>query len=84
MLEAACKRVPCIVSDVAPYNVDKDAPVLWVRSQKDWFEHLNYLILNPDARLELGNKLYEWAKTKYNLAEINERRFTAFSSLCEA
>lgn len=84
ILEAATKRIPCIVSNVAPYNNDKDCPVLWVNSQKDWFNHLNYLILNPDARIELGNKLYEWAQKKYNLEKVNEGRRSAFESLCEA
>lgn len=81
ILEAASKRIPCIVSNVAPYNQDKDVPVLWVNSQKDWFSHLSYLILNPDARQELGNKLYEWAKKNYNLEDINKRRHAAFASL---
>ena len=84
ILEAAAKRLPVIVSNVEPYSLDKDAPVLWVNSQKDWFEHLKYLILNPDARVELGNKLYEWAKEKYSLETVNERRFAAFSDLCKA
>ena len=84
ILEAACKRIPVIVSNVAPYNKDSDAPVFWVNSQKDWFYHLNYLICNPEAREDYGNKLYEWAKEKYNLTDINQRRAAAFRSLCEA
>lgn len=84
ILEAACKRIPVIVSNVAPYNQDPEAPVLWVNSQKDWFTHLNYLINNPIERQELGNKLYEWAKSKYSLDRVNERRREAFASLCEA
>lgn len=81
ILEAASKRIPCIVSNVAPYNADKDCPVFWVNSQKDWFYHLNYLICNPAAREEAGNKLYEWAKQHYNLTEINQRRAAAFKHL---
>lgn len=83
ILEAASKRIPCIVSNVAPYNLDKDCPVLWVNSQKDWFTYMNYLILNPDAREYLGNKLYEWAKEKYNIEEVNRQRRIAFANLCE-
>jgi glycosyltransferase involved in cell wall biosynthesis len=82
ILEAASKRIPCIVSNVLPYSYDSDAPVFWVNSQKDWFSHLNYLILNPEARADAGNKLYEWAKAKYNLADINTRRRAAFENLC--
>jgi len=84
ILEAASKRIPCIVSNVAPYNLDSDCPVFWVNSQKDWFSHLNYLILNPKARADAGNKLYEWANAKYNIADINTRRRAAFENLCGA
>lgn len=84
ILEAASKRIPCIVSNVAPYNLDEDCPVLWVNSQKDWFSHLNYLILNPAARIEMGNKLYDWAFKNYNLTDINERRSAAFRDLIGA
>lgn len=84
ILEAASKRIPCIVSNVSPYNLDSDAPVLWVNNQRDWFEHLNYLILNPIARQELGNKLYEWAKKKYSIETVNIGRRIAFAHLCSA
>ena len=83
ILEAASKRIPVIVSNVAPYNEDKDLPVLWVNSQKDWFEHLNFLINNPKERIELGNKLYEYCKEHYNIEQVNEERYRAFESICE-
>lgn len=84
ILEAAAKRIPVIVSNVAPYNQDADIPVLWVNSQKDWFEHLNFLINNPKERIELGNKLYEYCKEKYSIERINKDRFAAYESICEA
>ena len=84
ILEAASKRIPCIVSNVAPYNQDPDCPVLWVNSQKDWNIHLNYLILNPDARREMGNNLYEWAKKHYSIEAVNDRRRSAFTDICKA
>jgi len=84
ILEAASKRIACIVSDVEPYNKDKDAPVLWVKSQSDWFKHITYLVNNPNARVEMGAKLYEWAKEKYNYQEIGAKRRKAFGNLIEA
>jgi glycosyltransferase involved in cell wall biosynthesis len=84
ILEAAAKRIPVIVSNVAPYNQDADAPVLWVNKQSDWFEHLKYLINNEEARKEYGEKLYQWAVSKYNLADVNTRRREAFANLCSA
>ena len=84
ILEAASKRIPCIVSNVKPYNNDTDAPVLWVNSQQDWFKHLNFLINDKAARLELGEKLYTWANEKYNLEQINIKRRSIFAGLCQA
>ena len=84
ILEAACKRIPCIVSNVEPYNRDRDCPVLWVNSQADWFKHLNFLIHNKSARDDMGNQLYEWAKENYSIEKINKGRIEAFESLCGA
>jgi hypothetical protein len=84
MLEAACKKVPVICSNVEPYNRDKDAPVFWVNSQKDWFIHLKDLILNPNKRIDYGEKLYEWAKENYSIFDINRTRKAAFENLIKA
>jgi len=81
ILEAAAKRLPVICSNVAPYNLDTDAPVLWVNNQKDWFKYINLLINNPNLRENLGNQLYAWASKKYNFTEINEQRFNAYKSI---
>lgn len=84
ILEAASKRVPCIVSKVEPYSVDADAPVLWVENQKDWYKHLTYLINNPDERINMGNDLFEWAKSKYNYEHISKLRREAYADLIKA
>lgn len=74
LLEAATKAIPVICSHVPPYSLDADAPVLWVKSQKDWFIHIKDLILNPNKRYDYGQALQEWANRKYNLFEVNKRR----------
>ena len=81
ILEAAAKKLPVICSNVAPYNLDTDAPVLWVNNQKDWFKYINLLINNPSLRIQLGNELYAWATKRYNFKEINEQRNVAFKSI---
>lgn len=81
ILEAASKRIPCIVSHVEPYSNDTDAPVLFVKKQSDWFKHLKYLINNLSIRERMGNELYEWAKTKYDYKEIGKARREAFGSI---
>lgn len=84
ILEAASKRMPCVVSKVEPYSLDADAPVLWVEKQSDWFKHINLLINDADARQTMGNNLYEWAKEKYNISDINKSRKALFADLCKA
>ena len=81
ILEAAAKRLPVICSNVAPYNMDVDAPVLWVINQKDWFRYINLLTNNPSLRENLGNELYAWATKRYNFKEINQQRYDAYKSI---
>lgn len=83
-LEAACKKVPVICSKVEPYILDMSAPVLWVEKQSDWFKHIKDLILNPNKRIEYGEKIHEWAKTNYNLFEVNKRRKHTFDNIVKA
>ena len=84
ILEAASKRLAVICSDVEPYNKDKDAPVLWVKKQGDWFKHIHFLVNNPQERIRMGNDLYEWAKNKYNYESIGATRRQAFGDLIKA
>lgn len=81
LLEASVKSVPVICSAVAPYINDKDAPVLWVHNQSDWYKHLKFLINNKNAREDYGQKINEWAKRRYNLTEVNIARKAAFTSI---
>ena len=84
ILEAASKRIAVICSHVEPYSKDSDAPVLWVKSQGDWYKHINYLLNNPQERIKLGQELYEWAKIKYNYESIGATRRQAFGDLVKA
>lgn len=81
LLEAACKGVPVIVSNVEPYSRDPDAPVLWVNKQSDWYDHLKFLINNENARIDYGEKLKAWATERYNIKEINTTRRKLFADI---
>jgi glycosyltransferase involved in cell wall biosynthesis len=84
LLEAACKKIPAIVSKVEPYSRDADAPVLWVEKQSDWIKHIKYLKDNEEKRKDLGEALYQWAVSKYNLFNINPGRRECFTDLIKA
>ena len=81
LLEASSKKLPCIVSKCLPYTLDADAPVLWVEKQTDWFKHINFLINNKQARIDYGEKIYEYTKKRYNIFDINRTRRTTFENL---
>jgi hypothetical protein len=57
------------------------APVFWVEHQSDWYKHLKFLINNKNARLDYGEKIYEWANKKYHLKDINIGRKSTFENL---
>lgn len=84
VLEAASKGLPVICSNVRPYNLDTDAPILWVNSQPDWYKHIKFLLNNKNAREDYGQKTKEWAARKYNFFEINDNRRWAFEKIAGA
>jgi glycosyltransferase involved in cell wall biosynthesis len=84
LLEAAAKEIPCIVSNVEPYNCDYDCPALFVNSQKDWARYLTLLINDKNLIYEYGKALKAWAATSYNYESINHQRFNIFTNLCQA
>jgi glycosyltransferase involved in cell wall biosynthesis len=81
LLEAAAKKIPCIVSHVAPYKDDSDAPVLWVKTPDDWYKHIKYFSEHPDEAKQMGESLHQWARQKYNLHKWNQVRFELYQSL---
>lgn len=84
LLEASSKKLPCIVSKCKPYTLDHDAPVFWVEKQSDWYKHINFLVNNKQARIDYGEKIYEYAKAKYNIYDINRTRRATFENLIKA
>jgi hypothetical protein len=81
LLEAGAKKVPCIVSHVSPYRDDIDVPVLWVKQAGDWYKHFKLLSENPQAAVEMGEKLHAYVKEKYDLFKWNKVRFELYESL---
>ncbi|MEZ2446116.1 hypothetical protein AB6805_30585 [Chitinophaga sp. RCC_12] len=80
LLEAATRKLPVICQKVPPYS-DSDAPVLWVERQSDWYKHIRYLAGNPNAGIEMGERLYEWALTRHNLFDHNRYRFELYGHI---
>ncbi len=75
MLEAAAMRIPCLVSDVQPYEefcaLGGDT-LKWLlcSTHKHWKDKLKVLINEPELRDEIGNKMYEVASAFYNMEKV--------------
>lgn len=78
VLEAAHAGLPIACSKVDPYL---DLPVLYAEKQTDWFKHLNMLIHDKDARIELGGALQDYCQRNYDYKTINQRRHDQFIAL---
>ncbi|GAA0561628.1 glycosyltransferase family protein [Chitinophaga japonensis] len=81
LLEAACKKLPAICQRVPPYSDCRDAPVLWVDKQSDWYKHMRYLAANRGAAEEMGQALHEWAIKNYSIWPWNKIRFDLYTHI---
>lgn len=81
LLEAACKKLPAICQRVPPYSYCRDAPVLWVDKQFDWYKHMRYLAANRPAAEEMGQALHEWATKNYSIWPWNKIRFDLYTHI---
>jgi len=78
VLETASKKNPAIVSNVHPY---KDMPVCYVNNQQDWYKWIKLLTFDEAARVEYGQKLFDYCNTNFNLHTINNKRFAIYNKL---
>ena len=79
VLEAACKKIPVIVSNVPPYQECKYA--LKVDHQPDWYRHIKNIATDAIYRNEVGLANFEWCNEHYNLHKINKTRKELFQCL---
>lgn len=83
-IEAAAIKVPCLCSDVQPYNEfcslgGQDLKWLLCRTQSGWVEKLNTLVNDADMRKDLGEKMYNVATKFFNINTIKANWNYAFS-----
>jgi len=78
VLETASKKNPAIVSNVHPY---KNMPVCYVNNQQDWYKWIKLLTFDEAARVEYGQKLFDYCNTNFNLHTINNKRFAIYNKL---
>lgn len=84
VLEAGCKKMPVIASNIWPYLQDEEMHgkgLILCNKTSDWIDAIRFFIKNPEKIKEYGNALYEYVSRKYNLHEVNELRYKHFKSI---
>jgi glycosyltransferase involved in cell wall biosynthesis len=90
MLEAAVMKIPCLVSDVQPYNEfcslgGDDLRWLLCRTDRDWKNKLTVLVNEPERREHIGNLMYDVAFKFFNIDNVKNNWNYVFSQamLCQ-
>jgi glycosyltransferase involved in cell wall biosynthesis len=84
IIEAGCKNIPIITSNISPYADEKDlSKITLARNTKEWYEAIKKYAKNPQMARDNGQKLAEYVRSKYNLLKINELRRQIFERLSE-
>ena len=94
VIEAGFYKKALIASNVGPYTIDlksaysngkfTDGNALLVdevKSHKDWYQSIKRLVENPNMIADLGERLYETVKDKYDLNVVTKARAEFYKSL---
>ena len=89
VIEAGFHRKALIAQDFGPYTIDlisardrggkfnDKGNALLVeskRNHKKWYQHVKYLLQNPNLIKDLGEKLYDHVSARYHLKVTSEKR----------
>jgi glycosyltransferase involved in cell wall biosynthesis len=94
VIEAGFYKKAIIASEVGPYTIDLkhsikfgkfvDGNALLVKEERnhsDWAKHIKTLAYNPNMVIDLGERLYESVKDKYDLRNVTKTRAEWYKSL---
>ena len=95
VIEAGFYKKALIASEIGPYTIDlkhaikngeftKDGNAILVpesRNHSDWSKSIKKLVQNPEMITELGLRLYDTVKDKYDLNKVTVNRAEFYKSL---
>ncbi len=94
VIEAGFYKKALIASEVGPYTIDlkhslefgkfTDGNALLVKEERnhsDWAKNIKTLVKNPNLIVDLGERLYETVKDKYDLRNVTKTRSEWYKSL---
>ena len=94
VIEAGFYKKALIASEIGPYTIDLkhclkngnfvDGNAMLVpehRNHSDWSKHIKKLVQNPNLITDMGERLYETVKDKYDLNNVTKDRAEFYKSL---
>jgi glycosyltransferase involved in cell wall biosynthesis len=94
VIEAGFYKKALIASEIGPYTIDlkhalsfgqfTDGNALLVKEERnhsDWAKNIKMLVNNPNLIVDLGERLYESVKDKYDLRNVTKTRAEWYKSL---
>jgi glycosyltransferase involved in cell wall biosynthesis len=85
MLEAGVKKKPIIVSGVQPYlcgEHGKNCLIVEPRKEhKNWIKCVNQLVDSKQMQLDLGENLYDYVTTNFDLDKTTAKRAEVYKNL---
>lgn len=94
VIEAGFYKKALIASNVGPYTIDLKSAVKngqftdgnallvdEVKNHSDWAKHVKKLVDNPNMITDLGERLYETVKDRYDLNVVTKTRAEFYKSL---
>lgn len=81
-LEAGCKYIPIIASNMEPYTQDRECPgVILCSTTKEWYEAIKMLLGDRVLRQTLGQQLGDYVREKYPMKKFAQQRIDLFKTL---
>lgn len=75
-VEAGCKGMPLICSDMLPYNEDNLCDgIVFCKNSKDWYNAIDDFVKRPHKIKEKGDILHKHVFRHYNLHTENRKRY---------
>ncbi len=82
LIEAAHFSKAAIVSNVYPYKpLLTDSNSMVVNNKSDWVKHMARLVKNPSLAADLGAKLHEDMKDRFNVWNVSKDRESFYQSI---
>lgn len=79
-LEYGICGVPCVASDVEPYQCFRGKIPL-AKTKEDWYNHLKNLIEDGTYRRKMGMEMYDYVKKNFDLSQHIGEYIEAYESL---